>query len=126
MTTVRQHATSARPRSSRIWYRAILSAEQVAAGHVDGIGRLFAEAIAGLIESEGACLFVISAERAPGQRGGTDSEKDAVFFSPASISAVPHLIAQYNATPSAPPDRVRAALLVGRQDDWNLLPHSTH
>ena len=125
MATVRLHTTSARPQSSGIWYRAILSTEQVAAGHVDGIRRLFAEAIAGLIESEGACLFVISAGPAPGERGSI-SGKDEVFFSPASISAVPHLIAQYNAAPSAPPDRIGAALLVGRADDWNLLPHSTH
>jgi hypothetical protein len=39
---------------------------------------------------------------------------------------VPHLIAYYGARPSAPPDRSRAALLVGTIADWNLLPWADH
>ena len=51
---------------------------------------------------------------------------DAVYFSPLSIAAVPDLIAEYRAQPSEPPDRARAALLVGTPADWDLLPRSIH
>lgn len=95
-----------------MWYRASLSGEQVAAGQIDAACRLFADAIGELADPSGVCLFATS--------------HDALFFSPASISVVPHLIAQYRAEPSGPPDRARAALLVGQPDDWKLLPHSSH
>jgi hypothetical protein len=117
--------------SSALWYRVALSAEQVAAGHVDVIQRLFAEAIQDLPSTEGACLFATSHDtRTDRLRENVDDhvalDVDAVFFSPASIAAVPHLIAQYQAEPSPPPERARAALLVGDPRDWDLLPRSTH
>jgi hypothetical protein len=39
---------------------------------------------------------------------------------------VPHLIAVCGAQPSPPPDRAGATLLVGKQSDWDLLPHGLH
>jgi hypothetical protein len=102
-----------RPVTSGLWYRANLTAEQMAGGHVNAIRDLFAEALTELGEPAGACLFV-------------SSHDSAIFFSPVSVSAVPHLIAAYGATPSPPPDREHAALLVGTQDDWELVPRSTH
>lgn len=51
---------------------------------------------------------------------------EAVFFSPAAIAAVPHLIVVCGAEPSPPPDRVCATLLVGKQSDWDLLPRALH
>jgi hypothetical protein len=101
---------------SDLWYRATLSAEQIATGQVASLRRLFAEAITGLIDDEGACLFAT----------GDNTRTVTVFFSPASISAVPHLIAQYRAQPGSPPERMDAALLVGQPEDWDLLPHSAH
>ena len=53
-------------------------------------------------------------------------DADAVFFSPASVRLVPHLIVYYAAQPSHPPDRSRAALLVGTIADWDLLPWAAH
>jgi hypothetical protein len=98
--------------ATRLWYRASLSGEQIAAGHVAIIQRLFLEALTSADDSPGACLFA--------------AREDGIFFSPASISAVPHLIAQYSALPSPPPDRADAALLVGTDADWEQLPRSTH
>jgi hypothetical protein len=117
--------------TSGMWYRAALTAEQVAAGDLDAIRRLFAEAVNESGIPAGACLFVTSHDtRAAGRRDNADDDTyvdaDAVFFSPASISAIPHVIAQYRAQPSPPPDRTRAALLEGDEGDWDLLPRSTH
>jgi hypothetical protein len=117
--------------SSGMWYRAALTTEQVAAGDVDAIRRLFVEAMNESGAPAGACLFITSHDTRAGKlrdnaEGHIGLNADAVFFSPASISAVPHLIAQYQARPSEPPDRSRAALLVGQDSDWSLLPHSTH
>lgn len=102
-----------RPVTSAMWYRANLSDEQIATGHVNAIRDQFAEALTELGEPAGACLFVT----------GHDS---AIFFSPASVSAVPHLIAAYGGQPSPPPNREVAALLVGTQADWDLVPRTTH
>jgi hypothetical protein len=117
--------------SSGIWYRAELSSEQVAAGHVEIVRRLFAAALNDTPDPLGVCLFATSGNSHPARvREETTedegAEADALFFSPKSISAVPHLIAQYRATPSAPPDRGRVVLLVGVEEDWNLLPRSSH
>ena len=117
--------------TSGMWYRAALSAEQVAAGDLDAIRRLFADAVNESGVPAGACLFVTSHDTtARGRRDDAEDEAyvdaDAVFFSPASISAIPHVIAQYHAQPSPPPDRSRAALLEGDEGDWDLLPRSTH
>jgi hypothetical protein len=117
--------------TSAMWYRAPLTSEQVAAGHVEIARRLFADAIQDTPSAAGACLFVTSREG--GAAGPLDEAADdaageaqALFFSPQSISAVPHLIAQYGARPSEPPDRSRAELLVGEERDWDLLPHASH
>ena len=98
---------------SSVWYRAALSSEQVASGYVMAIRDQFAEALTAAGEPDGACLFATS-------------EGDAVYFSPASVSAVPHLIALLDAQPGPPPDRAGASLLVGTQNDWDLLPRTIH
>jgi hypothetical protein len=99
--------------TSGVWYRAALTAEQVSSGFVMAIRDQFAEAMTAAGEPDSACLFTTSAE-------------DAVYFSPASVSAVPHLIALLTAQPSPPPDRAVASLLVGVQKDWDLLPRTIH
>jgi hypothetical protein len=117
--------------SSEIWYRAELSSEQVSAGHVEIVRRLFAAALNETPDSLGVCLFATSdnahAAQLPEETTeDAGAEANALFFSPKSISAVPHLIAQYRARPSAPPDRGRVVLLVGVEEDWDLLPRSSH
>jgi hypothetical protein len=99
--------------TSGVWYRAALSSEQVASGYVMAIRDQFVEAVTAAGDPEGACLFATA-------------EGDAVFFSPASVSAVPHLIAVLGATPGPPPDRAGASLLAGTDSDWALLPRSIH
>jgi hypothetical protein len=76
---------------------------------------------------DGACLF-LSTRRGRGRKVRSDdgTVAAAIFFSPAAIAAVPHLIVACGATPSPPPDRECLALLVGTQRDWNLLPRATH
>jgi hypothetical protein len=96
-----------------VWYRAALSAEQVSSGYVMAIRDQFAEAITAAGDPDGACLF-------------TTTAGDAVYFSPASVSAVPHLIALLDAQPGPAPERTSASLLAGAQKDWDLLPHPTH
>jgi hypothetical protein len=49
-----------------------------------------------------------------------------IFFSPAAIELVPHLIASCGGEPGPPPDRADAMLLVGKLSDWSLLPHAHH
>jgi hypothetical protein len=117
--------------SSGVWYRVSLSTDQIAAGHVEIIRRLFADAMNDARVPAGACLFATSHDTRSGRlREDTVDDAvvnaDALFFSPQSISAVPHLIAHYGARPSEPPDRARAALLVGVVADWDLLPRSSH
>lgn len=117
--------------TSQLWYCAVLTPAQAASGHIEAIRRRFAAAVRRAGAPPGACLFVTShdtraarlredvADRAP-------VEADCVFFSPASISAIPGLLSKYDARPSGAPDRARAALLVGRTDDWDLLPRASH
>jgi len=117
--------------ASGVWYFASLTREQVAAGHVRIIQRLFADAMSGVLDPRGACLFGAShdtgADHARAEaRDQASTDTDTVFFSPASIALVPHLIAQYNAHPGPPPERASAALLVGYQYDWDLLPQPSH
>ena len=102
--------------NSRVWYRAILSTDQVAAGRVNKISKLFAEALGAAGDPAGACLFGTS----------LDSQSDELFFSPAAVSSVPHLIAECGAEPSGPPERGLATLLVGQDRDWELLARATH
>jgi hypothetical protein len=112
-----------------MWYRALLSADQVAAGYVVAIRSQFAIAIQSAGEPTDACLFVTSREIAdvpdPTEAAPAGAE-DAVYFSPASVAAVRELIAQYNARPSPPPPPGRAILLVGGPSAWDLLPRRTH
>ena len=116
---------------SEVWYFAALTTEQVAAGHVGIIQRLFADAINDVIDPSGACLFVASDDIGPHRartrvKGHSSIEAGTVFFSPASIALVPHLIAHYHAHPGPPPARAGAALLVGDAYDWDLLPRPSH
>jgi hypothetical protein len=116
---------------SRLWYFASLSTEQVAAGHVEIIQRLFADAINDVIDPRAACLFVASDDTRPHRtrtrvKGEWSMGAGTVFFSPASIALVPHLIAHYHAHPGPPPARAGAALLVGGACDWDLLPRPSH
>jgi hypothetical protein len=114
-----------------VWYRALVTGEQIAAGEIGTIQRLFLTAITKANLPAGACLFATSHDtRVDGlledAEDGVAGNVDAVFFSPASISAVPHVIARYGGEPSGPPDRARAALLVGTDSDWDLLPRFSH
>jgi hypothetical protein len=116
---------------SEVWYFASLTREEVAAGHVGIIRRLFADAIDGVIDSGNACLFVASDVTGPNYRRNrakrrSPIEAGTVFFSPASIALVPHLIAHYHAHPGPPPARDSAALLVGEAYNWDLLPRPSH
>jgi len=77
----------------------------------------FADALETAGWPRGACLF---------QSGHRVATPDAIFFSPAAIALVPHLIAVCGAEPSSPPDRACATLLVGEQGDWDLLPRGLH
>jgi hypothetical protein len=116
--------------ASTVWYRAAVTDEQVAAGQVSIVQRLFADAMQDVVESRGACLFGTRPDSVAANSDGpvqlSTAELDAVFFSPASVRLVPHLIAQCGATPGPAPDRSRAVLLVGSDQDWNLLPRSVH
>ena len=113
--------------NSRLWYRAGLPDDVIAADHISKIREQFAEALGAAGWPDGACLF-LSRRHTAGTRPGKDhsAEPEAVFFSPAAIAAVPHLIAVCGAEPSAPPDRAWATLLVGTQSDWDLLPRGLH
>ena len=113
------------------WYCASLTTEEIADGAVGIIQRLFSYATRREADGLGVCLFATSHDTRSGRlREDVEDDgmvdADAVFFSPASIRLVPHLIAHYKARPSPPPERGRAALLVGTSDDWDLLPRSNH
>lgn len=103
--------------TSRLWYRAVLRDAVVAASQVPMIREHFADALGVAGWPDGACLFLSTDGGAAGQ---------AIYFSPAAIAAVPHLIAVCGAEPSAPPDRGCATLLVGNESDWDLLPRGSH
>jgi hypothetical protein len=117
--------------ASNVWYRAVISSDQVASGHVRVIQQRFAEAMRSAGNPEGACLFVTSHDAREGrlQEDADDevpADADEVYFSPASVSIVPDLIGAYAGEPCPPPERARAALLVGMEADWNLLQRTTH
>lgn len=114
-----------------MWYRAPLSQDEIARGYRATIRQRFAEAVHAAGEPPGACLFGTSRETGSSPRlehDGDDApvDADAMFFSPASVSTVPQIIAQCRARPSPPPERSHAELLVGRPQDWDLLPRATH
>jgi hypothetical protein len=87
----------------------------------------FADALGAAGWPDDACLF-LSTRQTGGKKVRDDGSAvaAAVFFSPAAIADVPHLIAVCGAVPSPPPDRECSILLVGRQSDWDLLPRGTH
>lgn len=119
--------SAGRDRPTRLWYRAALGDAQIAVSRIPMIREHFVDALRAAGWPEGACLF-LSTRHARGRRArGHDSGvAEAVFFSPAAIAAVPHLIAVCGAEPSPPPDRGCATLLVGQESDWDLLPRATH
>ena len=110
--------------TSRLWYRAELRDDLIAADHVSKIRERFSEALGAAGWPDGACLFLVTRHARRGRVRKDDEE--AVFFSPAAIAAVPHLIAACDAEPGPPPDRACATLLVGNESDWDLLPRQTH
>ena len=113
--------------SSRLWYRAVLRDAPTGACQLPMIRQHFADALGAAGWPDGACLFL--GTRHPGRRRARKHDSavaEAVFFSPAAIAAVPHLIAVCGAEPSPPPDRGYATLLVGKQSDWDLLPRGIH
>lgn len=109
--------------ASRLWYRAVLCDGPIGAHYIPVIREHFAEALEASGWPKGACLF-ISGHRTAGTLAGEDDTAvpEAVFFSPAAIAEVPHLIAACRAEPSPPPTRAYATLLVGKPSDWDLLP----
>lgn len=113
--------------TSCLWYRAVLCDSLMAARQVPMLRKHFVDALGAAGWPDGACLFLSGRHTVAmrtGKAGGGVAE--AVFFSPAAIAAVPHLIAVCGAEPSPPPDRARATLLVGTQSDWDLLPRDLH
>lgn len=112
--------------SSRIWYRAVLTAEQVSAGLVMIVREQFAEALGNAEAPAGVCLFAVSPEPGKRKAAGRDEPPPALYFSPASIAVMPYLIAACGAEPSPPPDRAQATLLVGQPTDWSLLAALSH
>jgi hypothetical protein len=113
--------------TSRLWYRAVFCDALIGARQVPMICEHFADALDDAGWLDGACLF-LSGRHPAGARPGDDdgAVPDAIFFSPAAIAAVPHLIAACGAEPSPPPNRAYATLLVGNQSDWELLPRGVH
>jgi hypothetical protein len=116
---------------SQLWYSAVLHGDQIAGGVLATIRQQFANAIDCAGTPDGACLFATIAQRAnsdPNDEGATGAaaSTQTLFFSPASVSAVPQLIVQSKAQPGPPPDRSTVELLVGKPRDWDLLPRSTH
>ncbi|OFW04932.1 MAG: hypothetical protein A3I61_17160 [Acidobacteria bacterium RIFCSPLOWO2_02_FULL_68_18] len=114
--------------TSGLWYRAALRDDLIAARQVSMIREQFADALGAAGWPDGACLFLITRHARTGRvRDDHNAEEaEAVFFSPAAIAAVPHLIAICGAEPSPPPDRACATLLVGTPRDWDLLPRQIH
>jgi hypothetical protein len=99
----------------------------IAAQRVAKLREHFADALGAAGWPNGACLFLSGRHTARARTGENASAgAEAVFFSPAAIAAVPHLIVVCGAEPSPPPDRTRATLLVGKQSDWDLLPRELH
>jgi hypothetical protein len=112
--------------TSRVWYRAVLGVALVETCQIPIIREYFADAVGIAGRPDGACLF-LSTSHARGKAAREDvSAVEAIYFSPAAIAAVPHLIAVCGAEPSAPPDRGCATLLVGKESDWDLLPRESH
>jgi hypothetical protein len=106
----------------------VLCDSLIAAHQIPMLREHFADALAAAGWPDGACLFLLSGRHTAGTKTGEGDSgvSEAVFFSPAAIAAVPHLIAVCGAEPSPPPDRACATLLVGKGSDWELLPRGLH
>jgi hypothetical protein len=113
--------------TSRLWYRAVFGDAPVDACQIPIIREHFAEALGVAGWPDGACLF-LSTRHVRGKAVPEDVSAvgEAIYFSPAAIAEVPHLIAVCGAEPSPPPDRGCATLLVGKESDWDLLPRGSH
>jgi hypothetical protein len=111
--------------TSCLWYRATFSEHVIVADHVSTIREQFVQAVGAAGWPNGACLFLVTRLTRRG-KVRQDDEAEAVFFSPAAIAVVPHLIALCGAEPSPPPDRACARLLAGKESDWDLLPRPAH
>ena len=116
---------------SCLWYRVRLRQDQIAAGHVEIIRRRFVRAVKSGDGRADVCLFIAAHAThldhlSVDGLGEIGSAADAVFFSPASIALVPHVLARYGAEPCEPPGRAHAALLVGEARHWDLLPYAAH
>jgi hypothetical protein len=126
-TAVSHSRVGAGTLTSRVWYRAVLCDALIRACHVPIICEHFADSIGAAGWPEGACLFLSTRRSRRGRvRQENNGAAEAVFFSPAAIAEVPHLIAVSGAEPSPPPDRASATLLVGKASDWDLLPRRIH
>lgn len=114
--------------TSGLWYRAVLRDDRIADEQISMLREQFAVALEAAGWPDGACLFLVSRHTRSGtvREDESTGKAEAIFFSPAAISVVPHLIAVCGAEPSPPPDRAGATLLVGRLTDWDLLPRPTH
>ena len=113
--------------TSRLWYRAVLGDALVDACQLPIIREHFAEALGVAGWPDGACLFLSTRlVRGKAAREDVSAGGEAIYFSPAAIAEVPHLIAVCGAVPSPPPDRECSILLVGKQSDWDLLPRGIH
>jgi hypothetical protein len=114
--------------TSGLWYKAALHDDRIVDEQISILREQFAVALEAVGWPDGACLFLITRHNDSGtvREDEGAGEAEALFFSPAAISVVPHLIAVCGAEPSPPPDRACATLLVGKPTDWDLLPRSTH
>ena len=120
-----EHRTT--PVNSRLWYRAVLCDALTGARPVLVLTEHFADVLGAAGWPDGACLFLSGDRMArKGPRKDDGAVFKAVFFSPVAIAMVPHLIAVCGAEPSPPPARAGVTLLVGKQSDWDLLPHGLH
>jgi hypothetical protein len=99
----------------------------VAAPQLAMIREHFADALGAAGWPDGACLFLSTGHvRGKAVREDVSAVGEAIYFSPAAIAEVPHLIAVCGAEPGPPPDRGCATLLVGKDSDWDLLPRGSH
>ena len=111
---------------SGLWYRAVASDASIAAKQLPLISDYFAEAIYVAGWPDGACLFMTGSFSSSSPDPSASSGTAIIYFSPAAIELVPHLSASCGATPSPPPDRAGATLLVGKLSDWSILPYAHH
>jgi hypothetical protein len=100
--------------SSRLWYRAELRDDVIAADHVSTIREQFTEALGAAGWPDGACLFLVTAHTRRGRARKGDEQAEAVFFSPAAIAAMP----RHTSLPPAAQSRVRRLTGPARRCSW--------